>query len=475
MVPDEMRQAWDETLKLIEKVIRPQYFQSFLLTIRLLSAKDNTLILGFPDRFTRDWVFDHYSGLIQDKFDEVSKARFKLEFEIEPRAQASTSHASPNDRPAHTPLFENIGVKKEPLSTTIKSSRPQLTATANLNPKYSFETFVVGSSNQFAHATAFQVAESPGRQYNPLFIYGGVGLGKTHLLNAIGLKMKEKFPQLRVHYTTFESFMTHMIESVKFERMEEFRERYRKNVDVLVIDDIQFIKGKERTQEEFFHTFNALYEHHKQIVLSSDRPPREIEGLEDRLRTRFEMGLTVDIQAPEMETRVAIVFKKAELDGINLSQDVAFYLAKLYKSNIRELEGALLKLSAFASLTGSEISMELAKRVLKDESEESANRYYFDPDEIMKMVSRVCQVSLADLRSERKNRQLALPRQLAMFLCRKYSPLSLPDIGTLFGGKNHTTVLHGIRRIGKLERTDPVVKELLSRLESEFRRPESSL
>jgi chromosomal replication initiator protein len=298
-----------------------------------------------------------------------------------------------------------------------------------------------------------------------LFIYGGVGLGKTHLLNAIALKIQEKSPQMRIHYTTFEKFTNHMIESIRFERMEEFRERYRKSCDVLIIDDIQFISGKERTQEEFFHTFNALYEHQKQIVLSSDRQPKDIEGLEDRLRSRFEMGLIVDIQAPEIETRVAIVFKKAEVDQINISHEVAFFLANLYKSNIRELEGALLKLTAYASLTGSEITLELAKKVLRGESSDQ-NIGNKDPEEIMKLVAKQFQVTLAELKSEKKNRQLAVPRQIAMYLCRKHSHLSLPDIGTLFGGKNHTTVLHAVRRVGKLQAADPLIRESLSRIES---------
>lgn len=468
-MPRAMVVAWERTLKELENVIRPQFFQSFILTIRLLQAKDNTLVLGFPEKFYRDWVHDHYSATIQEKFDEACGQIFKLEFAIEPKAPGRQEHKGsilpPLDESARTPS----PAPTLPAPTIgANSNRTMLSANSAMNLKYGFETFVVGTSNQFAHAAAFQVSENPGRHYNPLFIYGDVGLGKTHLLNAIGLKIQEKFPALRVHYTTFEKFTNHMIESIRFEKMEEFRERYRKNVDVLIIDDIQFISGKERTQEEFFHTFNALYELQKQIVLSSDRPPREIEGLEDRLRSRFEMGLIVDISPPEMETRVAIIFKKAEVDGINISHDVAFHLAKLYRSNIRELEGALLKLSAFASLTSSEISLELAKKVLKDEAPEFA-QFHYDPEEIMKAVARHYQISLADLKSDRKNRQLALPRQLAMYLCRKYSHLSLPDIGSLFGGKNHTTVLHAIRKISKTTATDPMLKDSMAKLEAGLR------
>ncbi|MBN8553847.1 MAG: chromosomal replication initiator protein DnaA [Deltaproteobacteria bacterium] len=466
-ISDEMRIAWDKTLQSIEKIVRPQYFQSFILTIKLLKSKDNILVLGFPDRFYRDWVYDHYSVLIQERFDEASHHLFKLEFEVETKPTIPASLMEIKAKAPSLPL-EEIRPKPSLVIPPSKNLKGSLSANAVLNTKYGFETFVVGTSNQFAHAASFLVAEAPGRHYNPLFIYGDVGLGKTHLLNAIGLKILEKFPTTRVHYTTFEKFTNHMIESIRFEKMEEFRDRYRKNCDVLIIDDIQFISGKERTQEEFFHTFNALYEHHKQIVLSSDRPPKEIEGLEDRLRSRFEMGLIVDIQAPEMETRVAIIFKKAELDGIQISQDVAFFLAKIYRSNIRELEGAMLKLSAFASLTGSEINLELAKKVLKEEPVEM-NQFHRDPEEIMKLVARQYQVSLEDLRSERKNRQLAIPRQLAMYLCRKYTHLSLPDIGTLFGGKNHTTVLHAIRRISKVQGTDPLLKESIAKLETSLK------
>lgn len=456
-IPPQMRVAWEQTLEALEKIIRPQYFQSFILTIRLLQEKSGCLVLGFPDRFTRDWVHDHYSTLIQEKFQEATTEKCNLEFTVEHRTHPTQEKHSfpPIDNQSHEPVAP---VPKPAFTKT-------LSAHAAINPKYGFETFVVGTSNQFAHAASFTVAEGPGKHYNPLFIYGGVGLGKTHLLNAIALKVQEKSPQLRIHYTTFEKFTNHMIESIRFERMEEFRERYRKICDVLIIDDIQFISGKERTQEEFFHTFNSLYEHQKQIVLSSDRQPKDIEGLEDRLRSRFEMGLIVDIQAPEIETRVAIVFKKAEIDKISISHDVAFFLANLFKSNIRELEGALLKLTAYASLTGTEISLELAKKVLRGESDDQ-NIGNKDPEEIMKLVAKQFQVTLADLRSERKNRQLAVPRQIAMYLCRKHSHLSLPDIGTLFGGKNHTTVLHAVRRVGKLQGSDPFMKESLNKIES---------
>lgn len=463
VIPEEMKTSWKEALKSVEKLVRPQYFNTFILSIRLVRADQNTLVLGFPDRFVRHWVKDHYANLIQEKFEEASQSKYQLEFSGDFQAKSSPQKPS---RPLVASPISIESLRKSAQSS--RSGKRSLGAETLLNSKYSFETFVVGASNQFAHAASFTVAEAPGRHYNPLFIYGGVGLGKTHLLNAIGLKIQEKSPQLKVHYTSFEKFTNHMIESIRFEKMEEFRDRYRKSCDVLIIDDIQFISGKERTQEEFFHTFNALYEHQKQIVLSSDREVSEIQGLEDRLRSRFEMGLIVDIQPPEMETRVAIVFKKAESDGIKINEEVAFLLAKMVKSNIRELEGALLKLSAYASLTGSEISPALVHQVLKPETQEG-NPINKDPEEIMKLVSRQYKISLNDLKSEKKTREYSTPRQLAMFLCRKYSSLSLPDIGTLFGGKNHTTVLHAVRRIGKLQQSDPFLQQSLMKIESEIK------
>lgn len=431
-----------------------------------MEGQNNSLVLGFPDRFHRDWVHDHYSNLIQEKFTEACGGKYSLEFSVEPRKTANPIKSPRNYAPALTvQSLQNL----RKLRQATKKTGSKLSDESGLNHKYGFETFVVGSSNQFAHAAAFTVAEAPGKHYNPLFIYGDVGLGKTHLLNSIGLKINEKFPEHRVHYTSFEKFTNHMIESIRFEKMDEFRERYRKHCDVLIIDDIQFISGKERTQEEFFHTFNTLYECQKQIVLSSDRAPKDIRGLEERLRSRFEMGLIVDIQPPEMETRVAIVYKKAERDGIQLSEEVAFLLAKMYRSNIRELEGALIKLSAFASLSSSAITTDLAKQVLRPEIQEPMTSRFIDPEQIMQLVGRQFKISMADLKSDKKTRELSTPRQLAMYLARKYSNLSLPDIGHLFGGKNHTTVLHAVRRIGKALETDPMLKQNMEKLENELR------
>src|SRR5437763_8345018 len=372
----ETANAWDKFLEHVKARVSINTFTTWFQPTKLNRAEGETLHIQIPSAVFRQVLTRTYGDIIKAVFHELGTPHVKVQYvcsEEEP-AQGATAAA-----PA----------KAGQARLDFESSDHQL------NLRYTFDTFVVGKSNEFAHAASRAVAEQPSKAYNPLFLYGGVGMGKTHLMHAIGHTIKKRNPAMRLSYVSAEKFTIEVINSLRFDRMISFRDRFH-TVDVLVIDDIQFISGKERTQEEFFHTFNALYEHQKQIVLSSDRPPREIEGLEDRLRSRFEMGLIVDIQAPEMETRVAIIYKKAELDGINIPHDVAFFLAKAYRSNIRELEGALLKLSAFASLTGSEISLELAQRVLKDEPLENLelNR---DPEEIMKLVARQYQVTMEDL------------------------------------------------------------------------------
>ncbi|HEY3347054.1 MAG TPA: chromosomal replication initiator protein DnaA, partial [Nitrospirota bacterium] len=322
-------------------------------------------------------------------------------------------------------------------------SKPR-TRLHNINPKYSFSNFVVGPSNQFAHAAALAVAENPARAYNPLFVYGGVGLGKTHLLSAICGYVKERSPKTKVTFLTSEEFTNDLISSIHYNRMNDFRNKYR-NTDVLVIDDIQFIAGKERTQEEFFHTFNTLHEFSKQIIISSDRFPKEMPDMEERLRSRFEWGLIADIQAPDLETKAAIVEKKAMQEGINIPNDVAMFLATNIKSNIRELEGSLIRLGAYASLTGREISLELARTVLRDIITEKEK--VMGPDEMIKIVADHFQIKVSELKSKKRTRNFVLPRQVAMYLCRTVAGASLPEVGKFFGGKDHTTVLHACRQI----------------------------
>lgn len=336
---------------------------------------------------------------------------------------------------------------------------------SRLNPKYTFEQFVVGAANQFAHAAARAVAENPAKAYNPLFIYGDVGLGKTHLLHAIGQRVRMSNPDARICYLSSEQFTNEVINSIRYDRMGDFRARYR-NSDVLIIDDIQFISGKDRTQEEFFHTFNTLHEARKQIVLSSDRFPKEMPDVEERLRSRFEWGLIADIQPPDLETKIAILRKKAETEGIHMPDDVSLLLATHIKSNVRELEGALIRLGAYASLTGKEITVDLARQNLRDVIRVA--KKVLSMDDIQQLVSRFYHVRAADLKAKRRTKELVLPRQVSMYLCRTLTELSFPDIGRGFGGRDHTTVMHACRQVEKLAAADAAFAANLAQLKTEI-------
>jgi chromosomal replication initiator protein len=320
-----------------------------------------------------------------------------------------------------------------------------------LNPRYTFDTFIVGPSNQFAHAACRAVAEAPSRSYNPLFIYGGVGLGKTHLMHAVGQYVLQHDPSLKLTYISSERFMNEMINAVRYDRILDFRERYR-SVDVLLVDDIQFVSGKEGTQTEFFHTFNALYDAQKQIVLSSDRPPHEIPALEERLRSRFEWGLIADIQPPDLETKIAILKRKAEAEAVPLADNVAIYMAGRIKSNIRELEGSLIRLIAYASLTGREISLELTQEVLRNVIEQDDKAVTIEG--IQKYISDYYQLKVGELKSRNNSKSIAMPRQIAMYLSKSLTNASLPEIGRSFGGKHHSTVIHSIKKVEEMRKTD---------------------
>jgi chromosomal replication initiator protein len=343
---------------------------------------------------------------------------------------------------------------------------PPITSPAGLNPRYTFDTFIVGPSNQFAHAASRAVAEAPSRSYNPLFIYGGVGLGKTHLMHAIGHYILANSRGMKLTYISSERFMNEMINAVRYDKVLDFRERYR-SVDILLVDDIQFLAGKEGTQTEFFHTFNSLYDSQKQIVISSDCPPHEIPALEERLRSRFEWGLIADIQLPDLETKVAILKRKAEAEAVPLGDDVAIYIAGKIKSNIRELEGSLIRLIAYASLTGREISLALAQEVLKKVlgHEEKAVTI----DQIQKFVSDFYQLKFGDLKSRNNAKSVSMPRQIAMYLCKALTNASLPEIGKSFGGKHHSTVIHSIRKIEELRKRDPDFNSQINSFVESFR------
>jgi chromosomal replication initiator protein len=416
-------------------------YETWIKPLRVIAVEDESVTIEVPSTLFRDWLNDNYLGHLQEEFSRHYNNRTRITIAVN-RAQAGDAAGSPPALPARQP------------------------AASTLIPRYTFENFVVGASNQFAHAACVAVANRPADHYNPLFIYGGVGLGKTHLVNAVGHRLLSQNPGQKVVYTTFESFMNQLIGSLRRDRMNEFRSLYR-NIDMLILDDIQFIAGKERTQEEFFHTFNSLYENHKQIILTSDRFPKEIANLEDRLRNRFEWGLTADIQPPDVETRIAILIKKAEEEKIELPQDVANFLATNIWSNVRELEGALTRLGAFASLTKVEMTIDLAREVLhhtlKDNEKQVTVR------NIQKAICDHFDLKISDLKSKRRTKDLALARQMAMYLCRKHTSTSYPAIGAAFGGRDHSTVIHASKTIARKSVTDPLVKATVERLERQIK------
>jgi chromosomal replication initiator protein len=363
---------------------------------------------------------------------------------------------------------DGVPIQLGPEEAIVPETAPPIAAPgpAGLNPRYTFDTFIVGSSNQFAHAACRAVAEAPSRSYNPLFIYGGVGLGKTHLMHAVGYYVLQHDQNLKLTYISSERFMNEMINAVRYDRVLDFRERYR-SVDLLLVDDIQFLAGKEGTQTEFFHTFNALYDSQKQIVLSSDCPPHEIPALEERLRSRFEWGLIADIQSPDLETKVAILKKKAEAEAVPLPDNVALYIAGKIKSNIRELEGSLIRLIAYASLTGQEITLALAQDVLKNILEHDAKAVTIEV--IQKFVADYYNLKMVELKSRNNSKSVAKPRQIAMYLCKSLTHASLPEIGRSFGGKHHSTVIHSIRKVEELRKKEPDFNTLIGNFLEGFR------
>jgi chromosomal replication initiator protein len=437
---------WDQVLTRVEtKVNRHSYYTWFKPT-SFVADRGTSLQIRVPNALFRDWLNKHYSAVMSEALSEVHRQGCEVFF--------VTDEAIP---PEEMRLPEPA---PEP-------NAPEAAAEAgSLAPRYSFDTFIVGPSNQFAHAASRAVAEAPSRSYNPLFIYGGVGLGKTHLMHAIGHYVLNHQRNLKLTYISSERFMNEMINAVRYDRILDFRERYR-SVDVLLVDDIQFIAGKEGTQNEFFHTFNALYDSQKQIVISSDCPPHEITSLEERLRSRFEWGLIADIQAPDLETKIAILKKKAESEGIPLPDNVAIYIAGKIKSNIRELEGSLIRLIAYASLTGREISLSLAQDVLRNILQHDEKAVTIEI--IQKFVADYYQLKLVDLKSRNNSKSIAMPRQIAMYLCKGLTSASLPEIGRSFGGKHHSTVIHSIRKVQDLRQRDGDFNNLIHNFMETFR------
>src|SRR5690554_6146778 len=429
---------WEKTLEIIKSELTEVSFNTWLKTIEPISYQDNQIVLGVPNVFTKGILEARYIVLISNALKEVTGEQINVKFSI------------PTDE-----------IQKEVYQDQEKSFSGNVPS-ANLIPKYTFETFVIGNSNRFAHAASLAVAEAPAKAYNPLFIYGGVGLGKTHLMHAIGHYILNQNPRAKVMYVSSEKFTNELINSIRDDKNVEFRNRYR-NIDVLLVDDIQFIAGKESTQEEFFHTFNALHDSNKQIIISSDRPPKEIPTLEDRLRSRFEWGLITDIQAPDLETRIAILRKKANVENLEIPNEVMQFIATKIQSNIRELEGALIRIVAYSSLTGQEISVDLANEALKDIIS-SISPKKVTVKIIKEIVGDYYNIRIDDFNSKKRTRAIAFPRQIAMYISRELTDLSLPKVGEEFGGRDHSTVIHACEKIAKDIKEDINLKNTIDQI-----------
>ncbi|MBU1912413.1 MAG: chromosomal replication initiator protein DnaA [Candidatus Omnitrophica bacterium] len=433
---------WDKILEYTKQEIGEQAFENWFTQAKLASVTETSIVIQVPSNFFKDWIYDHYRDILNIAILKTVGKVLPVTFEIkEEKLQKSA---------------KSLGQTSAAPPEKISQKKPFY-----LNPKYTFEGFVVGSSNRFAHAATLAIAEAPAKAYNPLFIYGGVGLGKTHLMQAACHYISDMHRNLKLFYTTSESFTNELINGIQTRTTQKFREKYR-NVDVLLIDDIHFIAGKDATQEEFFHTFNALYDGHKQIVLSSDRPPKTIPGLEERLVSRFEWGLVTDVQLPDFETRIAILKKKAERNGSKLPDDILYFIAEKIKTNIRELEGALIKLIAYSALENKKVTLELAKEILKDAGSEDSKKITMEL--IQKKVADYFDIKPSDMKTKKRTRQVAYPRHIAMYLAREMTGLTLPDIGGHFGGRDHSTVIHACSKIEADLKKNQNVKNLLQKL-----------
>ena len=472
---------WDSILARVETKINRHSFYTWFKPSSFLSETGDLVRVRVPNPVFRDWLTKHYAGLINEALAELDRPMVQIEFVAETAAAGPISASSAEAAPVLPAEEAEEAEEAEPQVLRAwagEASSPDWVSAGDgappantapgvgLNLRYTFDTFVVGPSNQFAEAASRAVAEAPARSYNPLYIYGGVGLGKTHLMHAIGHWVLRNNPHFKLTYISTERFMNEMINAVKTDRVIDFRERYR-SVDVLLVDDIQFLAGKEGTQNEFFHTFNALYDAQKQIVLSSDCPPNEIPSLEERLRSRFEWGLIADIQPPDLETKVAILKKKAEAESVPLPDNVAIYIAEKIKSNIRELEGSLIRLIAYASLTNREVTISLAQEVLKNVIGQDERAVTVDM--IQKSVADYYQLKVVDMRARNNSKSVALPRQIAMYLCKMLTHASLPEIGRSFGGKHHSTVIHSIRKIDTLRKKDRDFNNVINMLTDRLR------
>ena len=445
-----MHKIWQETLDRLKKEVSSQNFSTWIKPVHFVEINKDQVNLEVPNRFIKDWLTDNYLKNIEKIMSEIGTVNYKINLKI------NTNTIAAEKKPT-----EQVETPREISINNLQKKTDSAEQFSNINPKYTFDSFVSGPSNQFAHAAAMAVANNPATTYNPLFIYGGVGLGKTHIVHAIGNEIINQNKGLKIGYYSSEKFTNELINSLRHAKMDEFRNKFR-SIDVLLIDDIQFIAGKKSTQEEFFHTFNALYESHKQIVVTSDKFPKEMPDLEERLRSRFEWGLIADIQAPDVETKQAILKMKADQNNIYLPEDVSYFLASSVSSNVRELEGYLVRIGAFASLTSTPVSLDLAKNILKDIIVEQSKEVTIE--NIQKVVANHYQIKTSDLKSAKRLKTLVLPRQIAMYIGRKLTSASYPEIGAKFGGKDHSTVIHAIKKIDKAMIEDIQLRSTVEKL-----------
>jgi chromosomal replication initiator protein len=447
-VDSHTSELWQQILSIIHTKLSKPSFDTWFKATKAIQMSDHSIVISAPTTFAVEWLESRYTKLVSSTIFEVLGKQVDVKFVIEDNKPAEVVPQQPAPMPQVT--------QEEAL-------------THMLNPKYTFDTFVIGSGNRFAHAASLAVAEAPAKAYNPLFLYGGVGLGKTHLMHAIGHYILEHNPASRVVYLSSEKFTNEFINSIRDNRAESFRNKYR-NVDILLIDDIQFLAGKESTQEEFFHTFNALHEEQKQIIISSDRPPKEIPTLEDRLRSRFEWGLITDIQPPDLETRIAILRKKAKAENLDIPNEAMMYIANQIDTNIRELEGALIRVVAYSSLTNQDVTTHLAAEALKDIIPSSRPRMITIQD-IQQKVGEYYNLKLEDFKARKRTKAVAFPRQIAMYLSRELTDFSLPKIGEAFGGRDHTTVIHAHEKISQSLKNDQDLFKVINNITEKIKNP----
>jgi chromosomal replication initiator protein len=447
-----MTDLWTEALRGLQPRLGRETYDLWLRPLELLAADETRVRLRAPSQFMKEWFENHYLAAVLDEM----RSRVATPPAIEIEVALDTVIPTPTERPAWVP------------AAPVPQKPAQAPAPSGLAERYRFDTFITGASNELAASAAAAVAEEPGQRFNPLLLYGGVGLGKTHLLHAVGHAIHDRHPQQRIVYLSAERFMNEFISAVRYNQFDDFRQRYREDCDVLLIDDIQFIAGRDRTMDEFFHVFNALYEAGKQIMVTADRTPSDMQGMEERLTSRLNWGLVADVKAPDLETRVAILRQKAEQDRIGIPDDVCVYLATLVRSNVRELEGALVRVATFASLKGKPITEAFVREVLGESAEAERRNAPITVEAVQKVVAQFFSVRIADLKGQRRHKGIARPRMIAMYLCRELTGASFPEIGLRFGGKDHSTVINACKRMSSIQEEDPELRATITQLRAQL-------